>query len=67
MKEGRKIYPNEVFLTSSAAGLPNDSIALCYQIRTLDKKRFIKKIGQISDEELREEIREAICFQLGIG
>jgi mRNA interferase MazF len=67
MKEGRKIYPNEVFLESNVTRLPKDSIALCYQIRTLDKKRFIKKIGQISDEEIREEIRESICFQLGIG
>lgn len=67
MKESRKIYPNEVFLSSNVTGLPKDSITLCYQIRTLDKKRLIKKMGQISDEESREEIRDAICFQLGIG
>ncbi|MCK4762821.1 MAG: type II toxin-antitoxin system PemK/MazF family toxin [Candidatus Aminicenantes bacterium] len=66
MKEGRKIYPNEVFLTSNVTGLSKNSIALCYQIRTLDKKRFIKKIGEVSDEEAREEIRDTICFQLGI-
>jgi hypothetical protein len=33
----------------------------------LDKKRFLKKIGEISDEELREEIKDTICFQLGIS
>lgn len=67
MKQGRKIYPNEVFLPSNASGLPKDSIVLCYQIRTLDKKRFLKKIGEILDEDLIEEIKDTICFQLGIS
>lgn len=66
MKADRKIYPNEVFLPSSLSGLPMDSIVLCYQIRTLDKKRLIKKIGKIEDLELQEEIHDSICFQLGI-
>jgi mRNA interferase MazF len=67
MREGRKVYANKVLLTSSVTGLPKDSIVLCYQIRTLDKKRFIKKIGRISDVESKEEIRYTVCFQLGIG
>ena len=33
----RVIYPNEVLLPAGAAGLPVDSIALCYQIRTGQK------------------------------
>lgn len=66
MKEGRKIYPNEALLPADVTGLPRDSIALCYQIRTLDKKRFIKEIGEISDEDLKEKIKDTICFQLGI-
>jgi len=67
MKPGRKIYPNEIFLPSGMTGLPRDSLALCYQIRTLDKKRLIKKIGEINDQELQEDIKESISFQLGIG
>jgi mRNA interferase MazF len=67
MKSGRRIYPNEVLLPSDFTGLPKDSILLCYQVRTLDKKRFIKKIGKITDEELKEAIKDTICFQLGIS
>jgi mRNA interferase MazF len=33
----RRIYPNEVLLSAGMAGLSADPIALCYQIRTLDK------------------------------
>jgi mRNA interferase MazF len=67
MKKDRKIYPNEVFLPSNVTGLPKDSIALCYQIRTLDKTRFIRKIGEIRDHAFRETIKDTICFQLGIS
>jgi mRNA interferase MazF len=67
LKDGRKVYPNEVFLPANFSGLPKDSIALCYQIRTLDKQRLIKKIGKINDKELQEEIKDSICFQLGIS
>ena len=66
-KPGRKIYPNEVLLPAFTAGLENESILLCYQIRTLDKKRLIKEIGKIDDTELQDKIYDALCFQLGIN
>jgi len=40
-KPGRKIYPNEVVISIGIGGLKNESIILCYQIRTLDKRRLI--------------------------
>ena len=51
-KQGRKVYPNEVLLPESTAGLEKESIVLCYQIRTLDKKRLTKEIGKIEDAGL---------------
>ncbi len=36
----RTIYPNEVLLLAGKAGLAVDSIVLCYQLRTLDKRRL---------------------------
>jgi mRNA interferase MazF len=64
-KEQRKIYPNEVLLNAGTTGLMRESIVLCHQIRTLDKKRLIKHIGVISDEAIRDRILEALSFQLG--
>lgn len=63
-KEGRTIYPNEVFLSSGNYGLKKDSIILCQQIRTLDKIRLIKKIGVVDEIEKRKEAIEALTFQL---
>jgi mRNA interferase MazF len=65
-KEGRTIYPNEVLLSAQEFGLNQESIVLCYQIRTLDKLRLIKFIGTISILEIQNQVTEALCFQLGI-
>lgn len=46
-KSGRIIYPNEVFLEKEITNLPNNSIALIHQIRTIDKKRLVKKLGNL--------------------
>jgi len=60
----RVIYPNEVLLLAGVAGLKADSIALCYQIRTLDKSRLERDLGELADASLRQKILEAIRFQL---
>ena len=62
----RIIYPNEVLLLASPAGLKVDSIALCYQIRTLDKHRLERQLGTLTEEHLRRAILEALRFQLEI-
>ena len=58
------IYPNEVLLPAGSGGLKVDSIALCYQIRTLDKTRLQRYLGELSSEQLRHQITEALRFQL---
>ena len=60
----RRIYPNEVLLPNGVAGLRADSIALCYQIRTLDRGRLEQDLGELVEADLRREILEAIRFQL---
>ena len=65
-KEGRRIYENEVFLKISETGLPKESIVLCHQIRTLDKRRLIKTIGKVESSEKRNEIIDSLIYQLGL-
>ena len=62
--KGRRIYPNEVLLPAKTAGLRVDSVALCYQLRTLDKTRLGTDFGELTDDKLREKILEAVRFQL---
>ncbi len=65
-KPNRRVYPNEAFLPARVGGLTVDSIALCYQIRTLDKRRLMRSFGVIEDEEVKLSISAALRFQLGM-
>jgi mRNA interferase MazF len=65
-KEGRRVYPNEVLIPPNNFGLSNESIVLCHQIRTIDKKRIAQEYGYISDTNIQVDIIDALCFQVGI-
>lgn len=43
-----------------------ESIVLCYQIRTLDKRRLMRVMDKIDNLELQEAIIDALSFQLEI-
>lgn len=60
------IYPNEVLLEETIYGLPEESIVLCHQIRTLDKKRLAQYYGVINVIKKQNEIIEGLFFQFGI-
>ena len=65
-KANRCVYPNEAVLPASTGGLTLDSIALCYQIRTLDKRRLVRKLGTFHDRSVQRRVVDALRFQLGI-
>lgn len=46
-------------------GLSDDSVILCEQIRTIDKKRIKEKIGYV-DEKYLDDIMEAIKISMSI-
>jgi mRNA interferase MazF len=60
MKEGRKIYTTEVFLSKDETGLEKDSISMSHQIRVISKSRLIKKCGKIQSLEIIEKIQQSI-------
>ncbi|MDR1137325.1 MAG: type II toxin-antitoxin system PemK/MazF family toxin, partial [Synergistaceae bacterium] len=60
IKPGSRVYPSEVLLPAALTGLPKDSVAMVQQVRTVAHTRLTAFSGQLEDEALREEIREAI-------
>jgi len=66
LKEGRRVYANEVLINREDSKLDKDSLILCYQIRTVDKTRLIKKIGEIISEDIKQDIKDALAYQLGL-
>jgi mRNA interferase MazF len=46
--------PTAIFLSRGTAGLPQDSLALCHQVTTLDRAKLTRRIGSLSDSELAD-------------
>src|SRR5687768_16403664 len=67
-KPGRVPRLGEVIVPAGAGGLPRESLALCYQVRALDKSRLRDPYGEVVDVALQREIQVTIadCFDLTI-
>ncbi|MCL6559578.1 MAG: type II toxin-antitoxin system PemK/MazF family toxin [Firmicutes bacterium] len=65
-KPGRTIYPTEIFLSKEATGLPNDSIAMVHQVRTISKKRLGECCGKVEKPELQKKIKRALKLYFGL-
>ena len=64
-KFGPKLYPTEVLINTSEAGLKIDSVVLLNQIRSVDHQRIVKKLGKVSPPTLKK-IDKAIAISLGL-
>ncbi len=60
-----KVYPFEVFLKKGIGNMPEDSKVKANQIRTIDKKRIKDRIGNITDDIMRD-IEKALKIHLDI-
>jgi mRNA interferase MazF len=61
-----KIYPFEVFISREVSKLPLDSKLKCNQIRTVDKLRLLKVVGDIPDEIIKN-VEKAIMIHLEVA
>jgi mRNA interferase MazF len=61
----RAALPSCVKITQGEGGLDRDSVALCHQLRVLDKTRLSRKLGAVSSETL-EAVEGCVLFTLGI-
>lgn len=57
--------PLPTHLPLSNCGLAKDSIALCEQLRTIDKRRLREKVGEM-DEKDKVALDKAISISLGL-
>lgn len=56
---------NTVWIPARDAGQNQDSVALCHQIRALDRRNLIHKIGELAPERV-SELEASVLFVLGI-
>jgi mRNA interferase MazF len=62
----RASLPSCVKISQGEGGLINDSVALCHQMKAVDKVRLIKKMGKVSDQTLTL-IESCTKFTMGIS
>jgi mRNA interferase MazF len=62
----RAALPICLFIRQGEGGLTQDSVALCFQLRVLDKTRLIRKLGQLSAETIAQ-LEEVVLLTLGYG
>ena len=59
-------YPTNVRVSAEDSGLPLETVFLCFQVRSLDAKRFPDKpAGKVSTETM-QEIENAVRHCLGL-
>jgi mRNA interferase MazF len=57
-------YPTNVRVSSAESGLPMETVFLCFQLRSLDPKRFPPApAGKVSDETMNK-IENAVRYSL---
>ena len=61
----RATLPSCVLVQKGEGGLRSDSVALCHQLRVLDKARLVKKLGELSQETIAT-IEVKVVFTMGI-
>ena len=62
----RRVYGFEVVIPPGAAGNELESIVMPHQIRTVAGARILRRVGTLSDPELRTEIEASICDHLAL-
>jgi mRNA interferase MazF len=60
----RAALPSCLLISNGQGGLNQDSVALCHQLRVLDKTRLIKRLGQL-DINVIAELERTVLFTLG--
>ena len=61
----RALLPSHAFVPAGAGGLTQDSVALCEQIRVIDKRRITRVLGHLEDPHM-EEVAKALRTILGL-
>ena len=62
----RASLPSCVQVSKGEGGLISDSVALCHQLRVLDKTRLLKRLGIVSDQTI-STVESCVMFTTGMS
>ena len=59
------LYPTEVLLKAGEGGTSKDSVILLNQIRSVDKRRLVRRLGTLSPESI-QRVHRSLQISLGL-
>lgn len=59
------LYPTEIFIQPPEGGLSIPSVVLLNQIRSIDKRRLVRRLGVLAPTTM-ERVNQAILISLGV-
>lgn len=59
------LYPTEVLISPLEAGLTTESVVLLNQVRPVDKRRLVKRLGSLTPATL-QQVERALLLSFGI-
>jgi mRNA interferase MazF len=59
-------WKTNVFIPSEESHLASDSVALCHQMKVLDKERLDRKVGVLSKEYMAK-VEKCVLYTLGFS
>jgi mRNA interferase MazF len=59
------LYPTEVHLKAGEGGTTKDSVILLNQIRSVDKRRLVRRLGTLSPESM-QRVHRSLQISLGL-
>lgn len=65
-KKSKRVFPTQVLIKASKAGLNQDSIAMADQVRVLAKTRLLNCLGTLSATSLKE-LNRALLIALDLS
>jgi len=60
-----KVYPTEVRVQPPEGGLATESVVLLNQVRSIDKRRLVKRLGRMKSDTM-EQVDRALQVSLGL-
>ena len=60
-----RLYPTEVRLAPPEGGLTTDSVVLLNQLRSVDRRRLVKRLGRVGPDT-QESVDRALQLSLGL-
>jgi len=64
-KFDEELYPTEVLVRTPEGGLDADSVVLLNQIRSVDRRRLMRRVGRLMPETMRL-VDRALVLSLGL-